>query len=216
MSAPDVVITICPPFAVVASKELIVDVVLSPRKSFETTLNGAARFAELILTLPVTVTGKVSLVATADAASVPPTKLVFGSTVSVNVTPVASMPLAVMSTLYFSVSPGSAFPSISTSVNKESALLAVTVGATGAASLGPGPKELFGFRTFDCVFDLLATLAVLLSAAALPLGWAFHNHPKLRDSTETENTTAAHRATPAINNAATCRFGLIKIEFLRE
>jgi len=94
MSAPDVVMTICPPFAVVASKALIVDVGLTPRKSFETTLNGTVRFAELILTLPVTVTGKVSFTATGDAASVPPTKVVFGSTVSVNVTPVASCPLA--------------------------------------------------------------------------------------------------------------------------
>src|SRR5215203_2287139 len=165
MSAPDVVITICPPFAVVASKELIVDVVLSPRKSFETTLNGAARFAELILTLPVTVTGKVSLVATADAASVPPTKVVFGSTVSVNVTPVASIPLAPITTLYLIVSPGSALPSISISVNKESTLLAVTVGATGLTSLGPGPKERFGFKALECVSGLLATVAGLLVVA---------------------------------------------------
>src|SRR5215213_6697319 len=83
MSAPDVVITICPPFAVVASKALIVDVGLVPRKSFETTLNGAAKLAELILTLPVTLTGKVSLTPTGDAAR-PPAKVVFGSTVSLN------------------------------------------------------------------------------------------------------------------------------------
>src|SRR5215213_2249122 len=83
MSAPDVVMTICPPFAVAASKALIVDVGLVPRKSFETTLNGAAKLAELILTLPVTVTGKVSLTPTGDAAR-PPAKVVFGSTVSLN------------------------------------------------------------------------------------------------------------------------------------
>src|SRR5215204_4308188 len=79
MSAPDVVMTICPPFAVVASKAVIVEMGLVPRKSFETTLKGAAKFAELILTLPATVTGKVSLTPTGDAASVPPTKAVFGS-----------------------------------------------------------------------------------------------------------------------------------------
>src|SRR5215211_4570705 len=79
MSAPEVVMTICPPFAVAASKALIVDVGLVPRKSFETTLNGAAKFAELIPTLPVTVTGKVSLTPTGDAAR-PPAKVVFGST----------------------------------------------------------------------------------------------------------------------------------------
>src|SRR5215204_1137501 len=98
MSAPDVVMTIWPPFAVVASKALMVDVGLVPRKSFATTLNGAAKLAELILTLPVTVTGKVSLTPTGDAASVPPTKAVFGSTVSLNVTPVASSPVAPLET----------------------------------------------------------------------------------------------------------------------
>src|SRR6185503_11424849 len=127
MSAPDVVMTICPPFAVVASKALMVDVGLTPKKSFVTTLNGTARFAELILTLPVTVTGKVSLTPTGDAASVPATKAVFGSTVSVNVTPVAFSTVALIPTVYFNVSPGSACRSPSTSVNNESVLVAVTV-----------------------------------------------------------------------------------------
>src|SRR6185369_11781516 len=172
MSAPDVVMTICPPFDVVASKALIVEVGLTPRKSFETTLNGVLRFAELILTLPVTVTGKVSLVATGDAASEPPTKAVFGSTVSVNVTPVASWPLEPMLTVYFSVSPGSALPSRSTSVNSESFLVAVTVGATSGAERGWGAKVRFELTAVE--WGELFAASAFTGALA---GCDFHNHP---------------------------------------
>ena len=64
----------------------------------------------------------------------------FGSNVSVNCTPVASAPVAVMVTVYLKVSPGSALPSLSRSVNSASVLVAVTVGGGATANLGPGSK----------------------------------------------------------------------------
>lgn len=206
MSAPDVVMTICPPFAVVASKALIVDVGLVPKKSFAVTLNGVVRFAELILTLPTTVTGKVSLVATGDAASEPASKLVFVSTVSVNVTPVAVSPLAAIPTVYFSVSPGSALLSLSASIIRESVLVAVTVGAKKGASIGFVATACFGFTALECELEFLATSGTLGGV----LGCAFLNDPARLDSTDTEKTTAAKTATVAIRTG-TERFDLIDL-----
>ena len=211
MSAPETVITMLPPFADVAVivfvtmvltawTALIVDVGLTPRKSFETTLNGAAKVAELILTLPATVTGKVSLAATGDAASVPPTKVVFVSTVSVNVTPVASSAVAPIETVYFSVSPGSAFVSPSTSVNNESTFVAVTVGANRLSA------ELFTADRFEVVeteFDVELFGTPSLFWTVLDIFWRMR--PELRDSTETENAIAASMQTPAIKRGTTDR-----------
>src|SRR6185369_13477723 len=180
MSAPDVVMTICPPFAVVASKALIVDAGLTPRKSFATTLNGAARFAELILTLPVTVTGKVSLTATGDAASVPARKLVFGSTVSLNCTPRASSPVAPRLTVYFSVSPGSALPSLSASTTSASVFVAVIVGTNGAAV---GPTGRWESTDADAEPAVFAGSGLLLLGG---VGCDFHS-PALLELTVTEN-----------------------------
>src|SRR6185503_6081933 len=206
MSAPDVVMTICPPCAVVASKALMVEVGLTPKKSFETTLNGAARFAELILTLPVTVTGKVSLVATGDAASVPPTKVVFGSTVSVNVTPVAVSPLAPTTTVYFIVSPGSALPSTLLGVaTSASVFVAVTVGAKGATKAGLVRAEGSNFAASELGLEFFVTWRLGVGV----VGWAFRSPPALLDSTETEKAIAAINAMAAIIMGATERFGLV-------
>src|SRR5262245_6202833 len=190
MSAPETVITMLPPFVDVAVivfatmvltawTVLIVDVGLTPRKSFETTLNGTVRFAELILTLPVTVTGKVSLTPTGDAASEPPTNVVCGSTVSVKVTPVASSPVAAMPTVYFNVSPGSALPSISLSTSNRSVLVAVIVGTKGVSG-ARDTDDLFGFEATGCFWSFGATSLLLRAGSGRAL----------LDSTEIEKATA--------------------------
>jgi hypothetical protein len=71
------------------------------------------------------------------------------------------MPLALIVTVYFNVSPGSALPSISTSVNNESVLVAVTVGdaAKGMAIGTLLSTDRFGFNTAGVVSDFL-TFAV--------------------------------------------------------
>ena len=61
--------------------------------------------------LPTTVTGNVSLTATGEAASEPPTKVVLESGLSSNTTPVASVAALGRITVYSMISPGSAFPS---------------------------------------------------------------------------------------------------------
>jgi hypothetical protein len=68
---------------------------------------------------------------------------------------------------------------------------------------------------FECVLGLLATSAAPLALGEV-LGCAFHNHAPRLDSTDTENTTAAMRATPAINNGTTCLVDLGNFEFLRK
>src|SRR6476646_4117492 len=108
-----------------------------PTKSFPSTPGAAT----VIRILPVA--EYVSSTATGVALRLPGTKAVLGSTVSVKVTPVASPPLAVMLTVYFIVSPGSAWRSLSLSMARESVLVAETVVAAGADGLTVRPGTLF-------------------------------------------------------------------------
>ena len=147
---------------------------------------------------------KLSFLARGVVINVPGTNAVLGSTVSVNVTPVASSPVAPMTTLYFNVSPGSALPSISTSVNNESTFVAVTVGAKTGAS---GANERFALDTFAGEVDVFATSGAL---GWTVLGCDFHNHPGLLDSTEMEKATAAVMAIPAMISGATRSFSFYR------
>src|SRR5688572_7821745 len=146
---------------------------------------------------------KLSFLARGVVCNEPGTNAVFGSTVSLKVTPVASSPVAPMTTVYLSVSPGSALVSRSLSTCKKSVFVAVTVGTNGTAGVG-GSKTRF---TAAWVVEFFATSGLL--AAGL-LGSAFLDHPARLDSTETEKTTAAKMATVAISTG-TERFDLIEL-----
>jgi hypothetical protein len=129
----------------------------------------------------------------------------------VKLTPVAFSPLAPIVTVYLRVSPGSALPSLSASVISESCLLAVTVGANGAAV---GPTGLWEATDADAAVEVeveVFTGSGLLLLAAL--GCDFHNHPALLD-TETEKAATVTKAITAINSVADLLV-LVKVEYLR-
>ena len=80
--------------------------------------------------------------------------------------------------------------------------MAVTVGTNGTAGVG-GSKTRF---TAAWIVEFFATSGLLAGI----LGSAFGDHPARLDSTETEKTTAANKATVAIS-AGTERFDLIDL-----
>src|SRR6185369_18046701 len=101
---------------------------------------------------------------------------------------------------YFSVSPGSALPSTSTSVNNESCLVAVTVGAKGAR-VALVPTECLEFTAVGA--------AEFFAGSGLPLGTGgcvFDNHLPLLDSTDTVRATAASRPIPTSRNGVDLLF----------
>src|SRR6185369_16604032 len=125
------------------------------------------------------------------------------------VTPVASSPVALMVTVYFSVSPGSALLSLSTSVKSESVLVAVTVGVNGA-SIGLEVTECFGFTGLAALAEFRAGSCFVGETD----GCVFHNQPALLDSTEIDKAIAANATIPAISSGADL-FDLVSFEYLR-
>src|SRR6185369_15389977 len=111
--------------------------------------------------------------------------------------------------VYFSVSPGSALPSRSTSVNSESFLVAVTVGATSGAERGWGATVRFELTAVE--WGELFAASAFTGALA---GCDFHNQPARLDSTETVNATAAKTATPTITRGKTVRVDLPRFTFV--
>src|SRR3569832_366682 len=112
-----------------------------------------------------------------------------------------------MLTVYFSVSPGSALPSVSTSVSRVSVFVAVIVGTSGAAF---GPSGRWEATAAAAEPDVFAGSELLLLGA---LGCEFHRDPALLDFTETEKAIAVAVAITAINNVADL-FNLV--EYFRE